>query len=111
MRPPDESRRHHQPPAARWRHGLRALARQAVHRAPAKGRPAAAPGAVEVDAEYREVVISGNSNSPGPADDAPATDLRKPAMAPLGEAAPGPSLAAALLGLREMRTGPRPHAV
>ena len=42
LRPPHEGRRHHQPPAARRRHGLRALARQSIDRALAEGRGAAA---------------------------------------------------------------------
>ena len=33
-----KARRHHQPPAARRQHGVRALARQALDRAPAEGR-------------------------------------------------------------------------
>ncbi len=37
-------------------HGVRTLARQALDRAAAEGRAAAAQGAVGVDAEYREVV-------------------------------------------------------
>ena len=56
LREADEGRRHHQPAAARRRDGVRALARQAFDRAPAEGRRAAAEGAVEVDAEYRQMV-------------------------------------------------------
>ncbi len=56
VRPPDEGRRHHQPPAARRRDGVRPLPRQAVDRVAAEGRRAAAGGAVEVDAQYGEVV-------------------------------------------------------
>src|SRR3546814_10770717 len=49
-------RLHHQPPAARRPHGLRALARRHLHRAAAEGRVAAAEGALGVDAEHRELV-------------------------------------------------------
>src|SRR5262249_38439505 len=51
-----EGRRHHQPPAARRHHGVRALARQALDRIAAEGRRAPAEGAVGLDEEYREVV-------------------------------------------------------
>ena len=52
----DEGRRHHQPAAARRRHGLRALARQAFDRAVAEGPGQAAAGAVEIHAQYRALV-------------------------------------------------------
>ena len=56
VRPTDEGRRHHQPPAARRQDGVRALARQAFDRAAAEGRAAAAAGAVDLDAQYRALV-------------------------------------------------------
>ena len=56
LRAADEGRRHHQPPAARRRHGLRALARQTFDRAAAEGRRQAAAGTLEIDAEYRQLV-------------------------------------------------------
>ena len=58
LRPPDEARCHHQPPAARRQHGLRALARLHLDRAAAEGRSQAAAGAVEFDAEHRPLVTS-----------------------------------------------------
>ena len=56
MREADEGRRDDQPSAARRRDGVRALARQALDRAVAEGRPAAAQGAVDIHAEHREMV-------------------------------------------------------
>ena len=56
MREADEGRRDHQPPAPRRRDGVRALARQALDRAAAEGRAAAAQGAVGLHAEHREMV-------------------------------------------------------
>ena len=49
-------RRDDQPAAARRAHGLRALARQHLDRAPADGRRAGAGGAVEEHGEHRTLV-------------------------------------------------------
>ena len=51
-----EGRGHDQPAAAGRAHGLRALARQRVDRAPAGGRVAGAGRAVEEHGEYRQLV-------------------------------------------------------
>jgi catechol 2,3-dioxygenase-like lactoylglutathione lyase family enzyme len=48
--------RDHQPAAARRAHGLRALARQRLHRTAAEGRCPAAPGALGLDGKHRRVV-------------------------------------------------------
>src|ERR1700738_255374 len=56
LREADEGGRDHQPTAARRQHGVRALARQALDRTAAEGQSAAAEGAVEIDAEHRQVV-------------------------------------------------------
>src|SRR6185312_7839954 len=51
-------RRDDQPPAAGRSHGVRALARSDLHRAAAARPAAAARRAVEIDAEYRDLVES-----------------------------------------------------
>src|SRR5436190_23861430 len=56
MREADEGWRSHQSSAARWRDGVRALARQALDRTAAERRPAAAQGAVGLHAQHREMV-------------------------------------------------------
>ena len=56
LRTADEGRRHHQPPAPRRRHGVRALPGPALDRAVAEGRAAAAAGTVGLDAQYRPLV-------------------------------------------------------
>src|SRR5712664_336802 len=56
LRPPEENGYYHQPPAARWPDGLRALAGPAFDRAFAKGRREAAGRAVGLDAEHRTLV-------------------------------------------------------
>ena len=58
LRATDEGWRHDQPASPRRRHGFRALAGQPIDRAFAERRTPARPGAMEVDAEYRQVVGS-----------------------------------------------------
>src|SRR5262249_57557694 len=57
VRATDAGGRHHQPTAARRRHGVRALARPAFDRAAAEGRSTATTGALEIDVQYGPVVI------------------------------------------------------